>query len=106
MNDEGSDMMGRVLKLQRQLETGRQVDPTEPLPAWTVDDMLNLEPPTWVIDGVLQAGTRFMLFAPSGHHKTNLAVDAACLACSTSVVAVSRPASTCCFSCSEETSPM
>jgi hypothetical protein len=78
MNDEGFDMMGRVLKLQRQLETGTGIDATAPLPAWTVDDMLNLEPPTWVIDGVLQAGTRFLLFAPSGHHKTNLAVDAAC----------------------------
>lgn len=50
----------------------------KPLAVWTLDDMLDLEPPTWVIEGHLPLGGRVLDFAPSGHHKTNLAVDQAC----------------------------
>jgi hypothetical protein len=46
--------------------------------AWTLDDMLNLEPPSWVVEGVVPLGGRVLLFALSGSHKTNLSVDIAC----------------------------
>jgi hypothetical protein len=46
--------------------------------AWSVDDMLNLEPPAWAVQDILPLGGRVLLFAQSGHHKTNIAVDLAC----------------------------
>lgn len=52
--------------------------PAEPYRSWTLDDMLDLEPPAWVVEGVVPFGGRVLKFGPSGHHKTNLAVDMSC----------------------------
>lgn len=45
---------------------------------WSLDDMLDLEPPSWVVEGHVPLGGRLLDFAPSGQHKTNLAVDQGC----------------------------
>lgn len=50
----------------------------KPLAAWTLDDIHELPSPSWIVDGHIQAGTRVLLFAPSGHHKTNIAIDQSC----------------------------
>jgi hypothetical protein len=63
---------------QRESESKRQDESGNPLETWTLEDMLRLEPPAWAVEGLIPAGGRVLLYAPSGHHKTNLAVDAAC----------------------------
>jgi AAA domain len=65
------------------LELADQVPYWQPTSAvrpfyWTLDDIKNLEPPTWIIEGLLVSRTKALMFGESGHYKTMHAVDALC----------------------------
>ena len=53
----------------------------EPLPSfyWTLDDIGKLEPPRWIIEGLLPRRAKALIFGESGHYKTMHAVDMFCL---------------------------
>ena len=45
---------------------------------WTLDDIAALEPPEWLIDGLMPRRGKILIFGESGHYKTMHAVDQLC----------------------------
>jgi hypothetical protein len=45
---------------------------------WTLEDIKALEPPTWLIEGLMARRAKALIFGESGHYKTMHAVDALC----------------------------
>jgi hypothetical protein len=50
-------------------------DTAEPFPFWRVADIEALEPPEYIVEGLIPAQAQSVLFAPSGHYKTMTALD-------------------------------
>jgi hypothetical protein len=45
---------------------------------WTLDDIKALEPPEWIVEGLLPRRVKALIFGESGHYKTMHAVDQLC----------------------------
>jgi hypothetical protein len=56
----------------------RRVTPAPPLRFLSYRDMLNLDDPEWLIEGVIQERTSALLFGKSNTFKSFLAIDMAC----------------------------
>jgi hypothetical protein len=47
---------------------------------WTLDDIAELEPPDWLIEGLIPRSAKAIIFGESGHYKSIHAVDLFCRA--------------------------
>lgn len=76
--DPVGDTLDQTAEARRGQANGRDRPAPEPLTAWKLDIIRKQDPPSWILEGILPAKAKTLIFGPSGSYKSTSAAALAC----------------------------